>query len=87
MIAEILYSRPGYDSIRGRLFAQVTHVGLVAGNPLRPESYLACSRPSRCTCGGLRLKLKGYPHYGRGHLPRRMGSGSHCCAPLCGAWC
>jgi hypothetical protein len=32
-IAEVLCSRPGYDSIPGHLFAQVTDVGLVASRP------------------------------------------------------
>jgi hypothetical protein len=86
-IAEILYFRSGYDSIRGHSFAQPTHVGLVAGSLVPPESFRSCSRPSRCTCEGPRSRLRGYLRCGRAPLPRRMGIGSHCCAQLCEAGC
>jgi hypothetical protein len=74
-IAESLYSWPEYGSIRGHLFAQVTHVGLASGSPLPPESCLSCSQPSRCTCEGFRSRLRGYLRCGHALLRRRMGTG------------
>ena len=61
ILAEILCSQLGLDSIRGDRLAQVTHVGLALGSPLLPESCRSCSRPSRCTCVGLRWKSKAQP--------------------------
>jgi hypothetical protein len=74
-IADIPHARPAYDSVGGHLFAQVTHFELASGSPLRPESCLLCSRPSRCTCEGPRLRLRGCLRCGRAPLRRRMGSG------------
>ena len=46
-----------------------------------PGSCRSYSQPSRCTCEGLRLKSRDYPHSDHAHLPHRMGIESHCYAP------